>query len=128
MTRESIEHPLIPADRVNGTEVMNQDGDVIGKIEDIAIDKLSGKVAYAIVSFGGFLGIGERYHPVPWSVLRYDTDLKGYVAPLTKEQLNEAPTFDRSELSGWDDSAYREGVYGYYGPYGAAPYWGPMAW
>ena len=83
-------HPLIPADRVNGTDVYNAAGDKLGKIEDIAIDKVSGQVAYAILSFGGFLGLDERYHPMPWSLLRYDVDKGGYVVPLDKAQLEGA--------------------------------------
>jgi sporulation protein YlmC with PRC-barrel domain len=117
------EHPLIPAERVNGTKVFNREGEKIGHVEDIAIDKLSGKVAYAILSFGGFLGAGERYHPVPWSLLKYDTEQRGYVIPCDKQQLEEAPSFEADDLSGWDDRDIREGIYSYYGAYGVTPYW-----
>lgn len=117
------EHPLIPAERVNGTDVYNRQGEKLGAVEDVAIDKVSGRVAYAILGFGGFLGIGERYHPVPWELLTYDAERRGYVIPCQEEQLKNAPTFDAAELSGWDDTDTRDAIYRYYGPLGAAPYW-----
>ncbi|MFC3079694.1 PRC-barrel domain-containing protein [Phenylobacterium terrae] len=117
------EHPLIPADRVNGTDVYNTGGEKIGKVEDVAIEKVSGKVAYAIMSFGGFLGIGERYHPIPWSLLRYDVDKRGYVIPCDREALENAPSFDAEELSGWDDGDSRDAIYAHYMRYGVNPYW-----
>lgn len=117
------EHPLIPAGRVNGATIYNSQGDKLGAVEDIAIDKLSGKVAYAILSFGGFLGLGERYYPVPWGVLRYDTAKGGYVVPLDKAALENAPSFEPDELSGWDDTDRRQSIYSYYEGYGVVPYW-----
>ena len=120
---QSSEHPLIPAERVNGTDVYGQDGAKVGKIEDLAIDKESGLVAYAIIGFGGLLGVGERYAPVPWSVLRYDTEKRGYVTPLPTQALKEAPSFEPRELSGWSDSHSRDRLYNYYAAYGASPYW-----
>lgn len=117
------EHPLIPAGRVNGTAVFNREGEKLGEVEDVAIDKVSGRVAYAILSFGGFLGMGERHYPVPWKVLTYDTDRRGYVIPCDKDVLDAAPSFETDDLSGWDDTDMREQVFGFYGPYGAHPYW-----
>ncbi len=122
---EGPDHPLIPAGRVNGTEVYSPSGEKLGKIEDVALEKVSGEVAYAIVSFGGFLGLGSEHHPVPWRMLRYDLGLRGYVIPCEKEQLKAAPGIDRDALSGWDDAIEREGIYNFYGPYGARPYWMP---
>jgi hypothetical protein len=78
---------LIASDKVQGTNVYNTTGDNLGSIHDLMIDKTSGKVAYAIMSFGGFLGIGNQYHPLPWSVLKYDTNLGGYVVNLDKPRL-----------------------------------------
>lgn len=120
---QTSDHPLIPAKRVNGSTVFNQAGESIGKVEDIAIDKQSGKVAYAILSFGGFIGMGEKHQPLPWSALTYDPDQGGYVVDVTEEFLRLAPKLDTSELSGWDDSANREAIYAYYAPMGARPYW-----
>jgi sporulation protein YlmC with PRC-barrel domain len=116
-------HPLISARRVNGTDVFNQAKEKIGKVEDVAIDKRSGKVAYAILSFGGFLGMGDKHQPLPWSVLTYDTDQGGYVVSITEEFLALAPKLNVSELSGWDDTQTREAFHTYYGAVGAVPYW-----
>lgn len=118
-----IEHPLVPAKRVNGSAVFNQAHEKIGQIEDIAIDKKTGKVAYAILSFGSFLGLGGKHQPLPWSVLKYDANQGGYVVPITEEFLALAPKLDVSDLSGWDDSPQREAFYNYYALYGARPYW-----
>ncbi len=118
-----VDHRLIPAGRVSGADVYNQSREKIGRIEDIALDKVSGNVAYAILSFGGFLGLGEKHQPLPWSALTYDSELRGYVVPVTEELLKLAPKLDVADLSGWDDTAVRNDVFAYYGPYGARPYW-----
>lgn len=122
MTQTS-EHPLIPAERVTGADVYGQDGRKVGKVEDVAIDKLSGQVAYAIIGFGGLLGVGENYVPVPWSVLKYDAEKRGYVTPLSAEALKEAPSFEPKELSGWSDAHTRDRLLAFYAAYGASPYW-----
>lgn len=124
MSAKKPTHPLIPADRVNGTDVYNTAGDRLGKIEDIAIEKISGEVAYAILSFGGVLGIGAKYHPVPWRLLTYAPDRRAYTIPMEKAALQKAPMIDETELSGWNDSLSREAIYGYYSSYGVGPYWG----
>jgi len=124
MTAKKPTHPLIPADRVNGTDVVSKTGEKLGKIEDVAIEKISGDVAYAILSFGGLLGIGARYHPVPWKLLKYDTDKRAYVIPMNKGDLEQAPTIDETELSGWSDELSRDSIYQFYSPYGVGPYWG----
>jgi sporulation protein YlmC with PRC-barrel domain len=112
---------LISASKVTGTNVYNTAGDSLGEVYDVMIDKKSGKIAYAVMSFGGFLGIGERYHPLPWSTLKYDTRQGGYVVGLTREQLEGAPTFARNESPLLDDRAYEAGIHDYYK---APPYWG----
>ena len=88
-TRETAS--LIASDKVEGTAVYGSDEQKIGEIERVMIEKVGGKVAYAVLSFGGFLGIGEDYYPVPWSVLTYDTRLGGYRTNLTAEQLDRLP-------------------------------------
>lgn len=125
MAEDNAAHPLIMAHRVNGTPVFNPTGDRIGHIEDLSIDKRSGQVVYALLSFGGFLGIGEKFHPLPWSVLDFDSGKGGYVLPLSKDELNKAPNYTKDELRtfGGEDRSYREALYAYYGPYGATPYW-----
>ena len=99
------DHALITASRVNGTPVFDRDGDRIGHIEDLSIDKRSGQVLYALLSFGGFLGIGERFHPLPWSTLTYSTARAGYVISLDREQIKAANSYTRDELerfgAGW---------------------------
>jgi PRC-barrel domain len=84
------------------------------------IDKPSGKVAYAIMSFGGFLGMGNQYHPLPWSVLKYDTNLGGYVVNLDKRQLEGGPAYDVGDEPAWGDRAYERKIHDYYG---VGPYW-----
>jgi hypothetical protein len=82
---------LIGSDKVDGTAVYGADQKKIGSVERVMIDKLSGKVAYAVISYGGFLGMGEDHNPTPWSNLKYDTNLGGYLVNLTKDQLEKAP-------------------------------------
>jgi hypothetical protein len=106
---------LISADRVQGTPVYDADGDKLGHIEDVMLHKASGRVAYAIMSYGGFLGAGERYHPLPWSMLTYDTEKNGYILPLTRSQLEAAPTLGREQVDKEDDSGWAEAVHTHYG-------------
>jgi sporulation protein YlmC with PRC-barrel domain len=112
---------LISAEKVTGTNVYNTAGDSLGEIADVMIDKQSGRIAYAVMSFGGFLGIGERYHPIPWSTLKYDTRQGGYVVGLTTEQLEKAPTYGEEEAPAWGDRVYEKRIHDYYR---ADPYWG----
>jgi hypothetical protein len=111
---------LIAADKVNGTAVYDRAGERLGTVYDVMIDKVSGKVAYAVMSFGGFLGIGERYHPLPWSVLDYDTALGGYVVDLDRRRLEGAPSYAANEDIDWNDRAWGQRVSDYYG---TRPYW-----
>ena len=111
---------LIASDKVQGTSVYNAEGETLGAIHDVMIDKLSGKVAYAIMSFGGLLGMGNQYHPLPWSVLKYNTNLGGYVVHLDKRQLEGGPAYDVDEEPAWGDRAYESKIHDYYG---VGPYW-----
>jgi hypothetical protein len=110
---------LIASDKVEGTTVYGPDGQTVGEIERVMIDKLSGKVAYAVMSFGGFMGIGEDYYPVPWATLKYDTSLGGYKTNITREQLDRAPKY--SESTGWNWN--RENDRRVYDYYRTSPYW-----
>jgi sporulation protein YlmC with PRC-barrel domain len=92
---------VINADKVEGTAVYDPKGDKLGTIDDLVIDKVSGKTLYAIMSFGGFLGMGEKQHPLPWSTLNYDTGLEGYVVNLDKDMLEGAPSYDRGSDIDW---------------------------
>src|SRR6476646_11817305 len=87
---------LISADKVVGTAVYNLQGEHLGSVYNLMVDKISGQVAYAVMSFGGFLGMGESYHPLPWRVLKYDTRLGGYVIDLDRTQLEKAPSYTSS--------------------------------
>lgn len=108
---------LISSSKVEGTNVYNLEGAHIGSVDSFMVDKLSGKVSYAVMSFGGFLGIGERYHPLPWDALDYDPTAGGYVVNITREQLEGGPTFARDE-DPWADPKYGHLVHSYYGlPY-----------
>ena len=125
-TQDASGHDLILSSRVLGTQVYNRQGDHLGHIDDLSIQKVGGRTIYAIMSFGGFLGIGERFHPVPWSLLEYDVDQGGFVVPLDKSALDGAPHYEAAEiaeLGGPKHQAYGESIYGYYGTYGAVPYW-----
>ncbi len=92
---------LIAAEKVKGTDVYNRAGEKLGSVEDIMIDKVSGRAIYAVMSFGGFLGMGEKRHPLPWATLKYDTQKGGYVVNLDKKQLEGAPNYDRDSEFKW---------------------------
>ncbi|NLS02157.1 PRC-barrel domain containing protein [Rhizobium sp. P32RR-XVIII] len=109
---------LIASDRVEGTRVYGADGKHIGSIERLIIGKQDGRVAYAVLSFGGFLGIGNDYYPLPWEKLTYDTQLDGYRIDLTKEEIEGAPSYADDDDSWYNDNGRR--VYDYYG---VPPYW-----
>jgi hypothetical protein len=110
---------LISAGKVTGTPVYSTEGERLGEINDVMLDKRSGKIAHAVMSFGGFLGLGERYHPLPWATLKYDTRQQGYVVGLTIDQLQQAPTFAADQIPAWD-RAYESNLHAYYK---ATPYW-----
>ncbi|MBR0652780.1 PRC-barrel domain containing protein [Roseomonas terrae] len=105
---------LISSDKVEGTSVYGADRKKIGSIYTLMVDKVSGRVSYAVVSFGGFLGIGDDYYPLPWNSLTYDIDLAGYTTSITREQLENAPHY-RVDETPWDRPGYGRSVYDYYG-------------
>lgn len=105
---------LISSEKVDGTAVYNTKGEKIGHIDHLMIGKLSGRVEYAVMSFGGFLGMRAKYHPLPWDVLDYDTERDGYVVDLDKEQLEKAPSYEEGQPPEYDRD-YGETVYTYYG-------------
>jgi sporulation protein YlmC with PRC-barrel domain len=120
MTTQTGHTEAIAASRVIGTSVYNTAGDKIGTIEDVMLDKLSNGIMFAVIGFGGFLGMGEKYHAIPWSALDYDENRGGYVVPFTEEQLKAAPAYSINVLSGNDGAAARDASYSYYG---VEPYW-----
>ncbi len=110
---------LIASDKVDGTSVYGADGKRIGSIQRLILEKRGGRVAYAVLSFGGFLGIGDDYYPLPWEKLSYDEELDGFRLDLTKEEIEKAPRFQKAEDESWYVDNDRK-VYDYYG---VSPYW-----
>jgi len=112
---------LISSDKAVGTAVYNRHGEHLGSVYNLMIDKYSGQVAYAVMSFGGFLGIGESYHPLPWRTLTYDTRKGGYVIDVDRTRLETAPSYTSSTAPNWSDRTYGHRVDDFYGvsPYGS---------
>ena len=108
-------YSLIAADKVEGTMVYDTKGEKMGSIHRIMIDKMSGRVTYAVMSFGGFLGIGDKYHPLPWNMLTYDERLGGYIVNLNRQRLENAPSYAEDEMA-WNDPKFGTAVTDYYGP------------
>ena len=102
---------------VTGTAVYSPNGDHLGHIDHLIIDKQSGAISWAVMGFGGFLGLGEDHHPIPWRALRYDTQLDGYVTDITADMLKGAPERPEDWATNRD---YATNAYGYYG---ISPYW-----
>ncbi|MET0360135.1 MAG: PRC-barrel domain-containing protein [Sphingobium sp.] len=105
---------MIASDRVEGTAVYNLQGERLGHISNFMVDKVSGQVRYAVLSFGGFLGMGNDHYPLPWSMLKYDTEKGGYVVELAKAVLDDAPRYTADLRPAYDDS-YGRNIYQYYG-------------
>src|SRR5713101_5544486 len=114
-------HTLIASDRVEGTPVRRSNGEKIGTIERLMIDKLSGSVAYAVLSFGGFLGMGQKHVPIPWARLTYDRNLGSYHLDLTDDELKRAPSFAADQEFDWGDRSREVEIHNYYR---VPPYWG----
>lgn len=111
-------HQLISSEDVEGTSVYGMGDEQIGEIDHMLIDKLSGRVIYAVMSFGGFLGLAHSHYPIPWAALRYDTGLEGFRTSITERQLKDAPEFsDDAWISdrNWEAATHRH--------YGVKPYW-----
>ena len=104
---------LIASSKVEGTPVFNRAGEQLGTVYNFMVDKVSGQVAYVVMSFGGFFGIGESYHPLPWRALTYATRLGGYVVDFDRDRLAEAPRYGADEDPFTDDE-YGARVDAYY--------------
>jgi hypothetical protein len=105
---------LIASDKVEGTAVYDRNGSKLGTVYNFMVNKRSGQVDYAVLSFGGFLGVGSSYHPLPWNQLTYEPSQGGYVVDLTREQLERAPTYSGSNAPAWNDPTYSRGIDDYY--------------
>jgi len=116
MTTASGHTSAILASKVKGTNIYNLAGDKIGHVEDVVLDKQSDSIMFAALGFGGVLGMGEKFFPVPWSMLDYNPDKGGYVVPLSKDVLERAPTYRLEDLTKNDGefSQIRAKSYDYY--------------
>lgn len=117
----SVPHPnhqFISSEDVEGTAVYGAEDKHIGTIDHLMIDKISGRAIYAVISFGGFLGLGHSHCPVPWNALKYDTNLEGYRTGITEAQLKDAPEFNDDSWSNreWNESTHRHYGVGDSGP------------
>jgi len=108
---------LIASDKVEGTAVYDRNGNHLGSVHTAMINKMSGQVAYVVISFGGFLGIGAKFNALPWNSLIYDQTMGGYVVGVTREQLQGAPQY-AGDVDPWADPLYGRAIDDYYGqPY-----------
>ena len=107
-------HRLIASNRVEGTAVYDRQGGKLGRIEYFMVDKVSGKADYAVMSFGGLFGLGDRHYPIPWSLLTYDTGKGGFAVDLDRDKLERAPSYATGEEPAFDRD-YDRGVHDYYG-------------
>ena len=120
---QSAEGPgpqVMDADTLTGDSVVNASGEDLGKIEAIMLDVASGRIAYAVLSFGGFLGMGDKLFALPWSSLTLDTDNKCFVLDVPKERLENAPGFDKDHWPSMADRTWANDLHSYYN---ARPYW-----
>ncbi|MBS9720843.1 PRC-barrel domain-containing protein [Tianweitania sp. BSSL-BM11] len=106
---------LIAASKVEGTWVFDRKGDKLGSIYDVMIDKRSGKVAYAVLSLGGFLGLGSDYFPIPWNTLTYDVQEGGYVVAFERDRFSGAPSYSAADEPGWMERGYARRIDDHYG-------------
>jgi sporulation protein YlmC with PRC-barrel domain len=114
MTTGTGHTSAIRASKVIGTTVKDSAGERVGEVKDVVLDKQSNSILFGVLSFGGVLGMGEKYHPVPWAALDYDESEGAYVINLTKDQLKSAPSDSIEELTRNDGQAYRDRAFDYY--------------
>jgi PRC-barrel domain len=106
---------LISSEKVTGTSVENTNGDNLGSINEIMIDKISGKVGYAVLKYGSFMGMGGKLFALPWDMLKYDTSRDAYIVGIPVERLKGAPSYDEGTEPNWGDPQYAKDVHDYYG-------------
>jgi hypothetical protein len=122
---------VMTADMLESNAVVNRQGEDLGEIQYIMIDVSSGRVAYAVLSFGGFLGMGDKLFAIPWNALMLDADNKWFILDAAKERLQDAPRFDKDHWPSMADQRWATEVHSYYGTrpyeihsyYGTRPYW-----
>jgi hypothetical protein len=118
-TMPAKSHRLVASDRVERTVVRRSDGTKVGTIERLMIDKATGNVAYAVLSFGGFMGVGVKHIPVSWGRMKYGVSLDAYEINLSDEELSRAPAFEADKDFDW---GYREAVIANLNFYRTPPY------
>ena len=118
---ETKPHALISSDRVEGTVVRRPNGEKIGTIQRLMIDKISGNVAYAVLRFGGLLGIGEKHMPIPWGKLKFEPLMQAYQVDISDDELAKAPSYAADKEFDWGDRSQEAHLHDYYK---ARPYWG----
>ncbi len=106
---------VMSASTLNGDSVVNSKGEDLGKIEEIMIHVPSGKIAYAVLSFGGFLGLGDKLFAIPWEALKLDEDNHRFVLDVDKEKMERAPGFDKDRWPDMADPTWSSEIYRYYG-------------
>jgi len=111
---------VLSASTITGDKVVNATGDELGKIEDIMIDLDRGRISYAVLSFGGFLGMGDKFFAIPWDALTVDKVNKCVRLDVSKEKLESAPGFDKDNWPKDSDPSFVPGIYEYYG---TSQYW-----
>ncbi|MDQ8699216.1 PRC-barrel domain-containing protein [Hyphomicrobium sp. LHD-15] len=112
------DHRLISSEDIHGTDVLGAGDDVIGEIDHLLIEKVTGRVVYVVMSFGGVLGLAHSHYPIPWSALTYDPTVAGYRTGITEDQLRNAPEFSDDS---WSDRSWEKKTHEHYG---APVYWG----
>lgn len=111
---------VMSSDSLAGNDVINAQGESLGEIDTIMIDVPSGRIAYAVLSFGGFLGMGNKLFAIPWSALTLDADSEQFILNVDKEKLKNAPGFDKDSWPSMADSRWANDIHNYYG---TTPYW-----
>jgi sporulation protein YlmC with PRC-barrel domain len=111
---------VVSAGTMTGNDVRNLKGEDVGTIEEIMLETSTGTVSYAVLSFGGFLGMGDKLFAVPWGALTLNADEEGFILDVSKESLEEAPGFDKDDWPDFADPAWGRGIHEYYG---VRPYW-----
>jgi hypothetical protein len=106
---------------LDGNKVMSTDGDDVGKVKDIMLDVRTGRIAYVVLSSGGFLGIGDKLLAIPWSALTLDTDSESFLLNVPSQRLKDAPGFDKDNWPSMADEKWATSIHQYYG---SEPYWG----
>lgn len=119
MTTRTIPQ-VLSATSLEDNDVVNTEGQSLGNIEDFMIDLDNGRVSYAVLSFGGFLGVGDKLFAIPWDSLHVDTTNERFVLDVPKEKLENAPGFDKSNWPNMADRAWGQKIYKYYD---VQPYW-----